>query len=320
MELKDDYAIVMKSDSSMVKVKLKDNMRIGDALIFLQEDMYVSSENKSIKNKVIVTILSIAAALALVILPIINTIDSKAYALVSLDINPSIQFELDKKQNIVGVGELNKDGIKLDAKGLEGLTLEEGLKVLNEKLQANGYVIKDDKIIVGFAFLNNKEDITYEKDVKAKIDNSLKDSKLLYLKGNKKDSKAAQERGISLGRYEAILKLDDDKLEDKIESMSVEEILELLSNKSITLDKEVREELEDVLDDKIDDNMDTDDLDNDIEDIDNEEVKKYPNQNNSSQKIDDDYDDNDNNDNDDNNDDDDDDNDDNDQDDDGDDD
>lgn len=293
MELKDDYAIVMKSDSSMVKVKLKDDMNVGEVLIFLEEDMYMSSEKKNIKNKMIVTILSIAATLALVILPAINIVNSRAYALVSLDINPSIQFELDKNQNIVSVGELNQDSIKLDLQELKGTTLEEGLKILNEKLEANGYVMKNDKIIVGFAFLSKKEDITYEKDVKHKVDSSLKDSKLLYLKGNKDDSKIAEEKGLSLGRYEAILKLEDDELEDKIENMSVEEILSLLSSKSIKLDRELREELEDVLDDKLDDDLDTDDLDDDVDndeddDVDNDtddeddEIKINPSQNNNN--------------------------------------
>lgn len=278
MELKDNYAIVMKSDSSMVKVKLKGNMSVGDVLVFLEDDIYVSRENKSIKNKMFVTILSIAAALALVILPVINTINSRDYALVSLDINPSIQFKLDKNQKIVSARAFNQDGIELDLQGLKGLNLEDGLTILNEKLQANGYTIKDDKIIVGFAFLSKKEDMAYEKDVKNKVDKSFKNSKIIYLKGNKKDSKAAEEKGISLGRYEAILKIDDDDLEKKIENMSVEEILGLLNNKSIKLDKDLREELEDALDDKTDNELYEDDLDNNIEDTDdNDEVETISN-------------------------------------------
>lgn len=302
MELKDNYAIVMKSDSSMVKVKLKDNMSVGDVLVFLEDDIYVSSVNKGIKNKMFVTILSIAAALALVILPVINTVNSRDYALVSLDINPSIQFKLDKNQKIVSARAFNQDGIELDLQGLKGLNLEDGLTILNEKLQANGYTIKDDKIIVGFAFLSKKEDIAYEKEVKNKVDKSFKNSKIIYLKGNKKDSKAAEERGISLGRYEAILKIDDDDLEKKIDNMSVEEILGLLNNKSIKLDKDLREELEDALDDKTDNELDEDDLDNNIEDTDdNDEVetnsiqkKEYNNNSqNNNDNSDDNYDDND---------------------------
>lgn len=281
MELKDNYAIVMKSDSSMVKVKLKGNMSVGDVLVFLEDDIYVSRENKSIKNKMFVTILSIAAALALVILPVINTINSRDYALVSLDINPSIQFKLDKNQKILSARAFNQDGIELDLqglKGLKGLNLEDGLTILNEKLQANGYTIKDDKIIVGFAFLSKKEDMAYEKDVKNKVYKSFKNSEIIYLKGNKKDSKAAEEKGISLGRYEAILKIDDDDLEKKIENMSVEEILGLLNNKSIKLDKDLREELEDALDDKTDNELYEDDLDNNIEDTDdNDEVETISN-------------------------------------------
>lgn len=270
MEVKEDYSLVMKEDSQIVRVKNKEGMKKGDINIFLEEDLYEEkiSNNKN-KNKIIVSILSIAAVLAIVVLPMMQNNKINSYALVSLDINPSINFELDDDMNIVSIRGINKDGKNLNLESLNGLTLDEGLKKLKLYLENEKYNLSKDSIIVGFTFLTDKEDNAYENDVKNIIGTEFKDSKTAFFKGTKENSEVAKQKGMSLGRYEAKLSMDEDIMEEQIENMSVEEILDLLKNKkNIYLNEEQVEELQDELEDRLEDRYDDEDEEDDEDDED----------------------------------------------------
>ena len=270
MEVKEDYSLVMKEDSQIVRIKNKEGMKKGDINIFLEEDLYEEkiSNNKN-KNKIIVSILSIAAVLAIVVLPMMQNNKINSYALVSLDINPSINFELDDDMNIVSIRGINKDGKNLNLESLNGLTLDEGLKKLKLYLENEKYNLSKDSIIVGFTFLTDKEDNAYENDVKSIIGTEFKDSKTAFFKGTKENSEVAKQKGMSLGRYEAKLSMDEDIMEEQIENMSVEEILDLLKNKkNIYLNEEQVEELQDELEDRLEDRYDDEDEEDDEDDED----------------------------------------------------
>lgn len=270
MEVNEDYSLVMKEDSQIVRIKNKEGMKKGDINIFLEEDLYEEkiSNNKN-KNKIIVSILSIAAILAIVVLPMMQNNKINSYALVSLDINPSINFELDDNMNIVSIRGINKDGKNLNLESLNGLTLDEGLKKLKLYLENEKYNLSKDSIIVGFTFLTDKEDNAYENDVKSIIGTEFKDSKTAFFKGTKENSEVAKQKGMSLGRYEAKLSMDEDIMEEQIENMSVEEILDLLKNKkNIYLNEEQVEELQDELEDRLEDRYDDEDEEDDEDDED----------------------------------------------------
>ena len=270
MEVNEDYSLVMKEDSQIVRIKNKEGMKKGDINIFLEEDLYEEkiSNNKN-KNKIIVSILSIAAVLAIIVLPMMQNNKINSYALVSLDINPSINFELDDDMNIVSIRGINKDGKNLNLESLNGLTLDEGLKKLKLYLENEKYNLSKDSIIVGFTFLTDKEDNAYENDVKSIIGTEFKDSKTAFFKGTKENSEVAKQKGMSLGRYEAKLSMDEDIMEEQIENMSVEEILDLLKNKkNIYLNEEQVEELQDELEDRLEDRYDDEDEEDDEDDED----------------------------------------------------
>ena len=257
MEVKEDYSLVMKEDSQIVRVKNKEDMKKGDINIFLEEDLYEEKTSNKKNKGIIISILSIAAVLAIIVLPMMQSNKINSYALVSLDINPSINFELDDNMNIVSIRGINKDGKNLNLESLNGLTLDEGLKKLKIDLENKKYNLSKDSIIVGFTFLTDKEDNIYENDVKNIIGTEFKGSKTAFFKGTKKNSEVAEQKGISLGRYEAKLSMDEDIMEEQIENMSVEEILDLLKNKkNIYLNEEQVEELQDELEDRLEDRYD----------------------------------------------------------------
>ena len=103
-------------------------MEVGDTIFFLEEDLYeLTKSRNNMKNKII-PILTIAAMLVLLVVPMVkNNISGGAYALMSIDVNPSIEFELDKNKNIVNVYGVNDDGKTINLEELKGKTLEEGI-------------------------------------------------------------------------------------------------------------------------------------------------------------------------------------------------
>lgn len=268
LEIKDKYSLVLKDDSTIVRISNKEDMKVGDTIFFLEEDLYASDKRKNnMKNKII-PILTIAAMLVLLVIPIVKqNISGGTYALMSIDINPSIEFELDKNKNIVNVYGTNDDGKTINLEELKGKTLEEGIKILEKYLTKNYGNSKEG--IVGFTFINKISNDKYENEVKETISKGLNNTKFIYLKGTKEDIALAKEKGVSIGRYEALRDLDEDIIEDAIENMSVNEIMSLLNQhgkNNIYLNEEVMDELQDELEDR---------NENEFDDEEDEEDEEY---------------------------------------------
>lgn len=266
MEVKEAYALIMKDDGTIIRVGNKPGIEIGQKIFFTEEDVVeyrVSEKNEKTPKKHLMAFIAVAAAIILMIIPLFRGVIpmTKSYAMITFDINPSLSIKVDKNQTIVKVEGLNDDAKALDLDSLKGKTLAEGSELLRDTILNSSDITNKDSVIVGFAFLESTEDIGFEDDIKGVLNNNFKDFNVMYLKGNKDDLKMAKEKGVSLGKYEAMLKLDDDVLEEELEKLSVPELMDLLKEYSNTpyLDEEMKEEIQDELEDKIEDNNEQDD-------------------------------------------------------------
>lgn len=277
MEVKKDYVIVMKDDGTMNSIKNKDNLKLGDSIFFFDEDI-CSLEKKSDKiprAKWMVPLGLVAALIIFIFTPLIKNISpgiSDSYALVTFDVNPSVEFMLNSKGKIIKANGLNDDGSALDLKALEGMNVTEGVNTLKTLFSEGNYLINNNSVLVGFSFTGNEDDIEFENLVQDAVKRTFDTYNIAYLKGTDADIKAAESLGISLGKYEAELELDDDLLEEAIENLSVDQIIELLRTKPdiIFWDDDIIDELEDELEDRLEDNKKNDDDDDDHDD-DNDE-------------------------------------------------
>lgn len=271
MEIKDDYVIVMKEDGILARIKNKDGLNIGASIFFFEEDIYIKKETAKVIpfRKYMVPLGAIAALFIILINPIMNMFSTRinnVYAVLTFDINPSIEFELDENGIIKNIKGINDDAVALGLDKIKGMTFEEGTVALKDLLSQNNYLNNNNAVLVGFSFIG-KENINYEKDIQKTIQNTFKGTDVAFLKGQKSDLEKAERQGISLGKYEALLKLDEDNFEDAIENLSTQEMLELLRNVdgSVFLDEEQLEELQDELEDRLEDETDNDDNDSDDE-------------------------------------------------------
>ncbi|WP_420838388.1 anti-sigma-I factor RsgI family protein [Clostridium chauvoei] len=172
---------------------------------------------------------------------------------------------------MIEVKGINDDGKIIDFKDIKGKNINDGMLEIKHKLIEKNYISKNKTILFGFAFNSNSDDIEYEDKVKMIIKNNFNDNKIAFLKGDSNSINNADNKGISLGRYEASLDFHDDKLEDMIENLSVEEILNAIKNKDkyIFWNSDIEEELKDELEDKNDVDDNNDDLEhNENDDLD----------------------------------------------------
>lgn len=144
MEIQEDKMVVMTTDCSFYAIKKKD---------FLQEGMEIEFDSKDIipvkRKSSMQSFLVAAAMLFLVISSVFGSyywkLFHKPVAIITVDINPSIQLEVNQKKEIVDVIALNQDAEKLALETLKRKPLQVALAELLQQLKDNGYIIHQEE-------------------------------------------------------------------------------------------------------------------------------------------------------------------------------
>ena len=156
----------------------------------------------------------------------------QAYAIVSLDINPSIQIEADSNKKVIKVEGINDDGKNIDFSDIKGLDLNEGIQKIKEKLVDKKYLDNNTEVLVGVAFITNEDNSNYEETLKNAIRSTFNTEDITYVKADKKEVEEAKTEGISLGRYKAKEAISvDQATKNSIGKAPVKEITALIKDK-----------------------------------------------------------------------------------------
>lgn len=231
MEIKKEYAIVMNDTGSIESIKVKDGMKLGQKIFYFEEDLVNINQNISVNKISLFKTFGTFAALFLLIFTFFQPLAfNKAYAVVSLDINPSIQIQVNNKKKIVAVEGINEDGKNIDFSSVNGLEIDEGIDGIKNILVEKDYLNQMGEVLVAFALLDNQEDDNYENQIKDAIQTTFKTENVTYVKGSKESVEEAKTKGISLGRYEVSLSADE-TVKSKIDNIPVKEITSLIKDK-----------------------------------------------------------------------------------------
>ena len=231
MEIKKGYAIALNDNGIMEKIVPKKGMEIGQKIFYFEDDVVKTSNGGTYRYNNFIKSIGAIAALFLIVFTFFHTMKSDtAYAVVSLDINPSIQIEADSKLKIISVEGVNNDGKNIDFTDVKGISLDDGIQKIKEKLIEKKYLDTNREVLVGFAFVKNEDNSSYEKDIKDVIQSTFNTEKVTYVKGDKEDVDEAKTKGISLGRYEASLVVDENT-KNKIDVAPVKEITASIKDK-----------------------------------------------------------------------------------------
>ncbi|WP_440601803.1 anti-sigma-I factor RsgI family protein [Bacillus safensis] len=165
-------------------------------------------------------ILSIAAIIVVIFTMMPSFSSQKAYAYMTIDINPSFELKLDHNYQVIGVTPLNKDAKQVLAsmKDLEKNDMTKVVQEIIDDCDKKGYV-NDSKSIYISTVYENKQDNTYKTNVKSKINTisgeyQKRNYKLETVESDLETREKAQKAGISTGTYIRNQELQDKEHED----------------------------------------------------------------------------------------------------------
>ena len=231
MEVKKSYAIALNDEGIMDKITFKKDMKVGQKIFYFEDDLVKATTSKIHRHNNFIKAFGSIAALFLLVFTFFNTMKyEQAYAVVSLDINPSIQIEADSNQQIIKVEGVNTDGKNIDFSDIKEVSLDDGIQKIKEKLIEKNYLDTNKEVLVGFAFTENGDNSAYEDNLKDAIQSTFKTEKVTYVKGDKEAVDEAKTKGISLGRYEASL-VADEQTKKTIDRAPVKDITSSIKDK-----------------------------------------------------------------------------------------
>ena len=108
------------------------------------------------KKKIIIPV--ILLFIIIIVFISFNIFSNKIVSTITLDINPSIEINLDKSNKIVKVAALNKEANDIISNNLKGKKLDDALKIIRDNLINKGYIDNSAAIILySKGNINNEE-------------------------------------------------------------------------------------------------------------------------------------------------------------------
>lgn len=245
MEIKENYCLVMTQDGEILRIKRKKDMKIGDQIFILQEDLYQGESEeqpvlqKKNKNRKIFWggIAAVAASAVLLVgaSAYVNQMNA-SYALVSVDGAMSVQLELNKKGKVKKAISYDHTLTDAELKSLEGKELQEAAESL--KLTTDD---PKQKWLISYAFY--QEETLKDAGFQKKLEAIFKEEDAFCLKGDKEDIEKAEEKNKTLGNYLAEKEERREKEEEKREEKK-EEKQEKRQEKQEEKEEEIQEKIQ----------------------------------------------------------------------------
>ena len=208
-----------------------------------EKGQVISMEKR--KNKKLSRILSIAAGFVLLIAGVFlykNFTGSDAAALVSIDVNPSIELEVDADERIIIARALNDDGKKvLSGMKLEGTDLNTGVNAIVGSMLKNGYIDElRNSVLVSVSGDGSIDTAALEAKLMQEVSSAL-DGAGAVVAQNLDDidddtRKLAERYGISVGKaafIEKIIELNPTLKVEELAPLSINELCLLANGKEI---------------------------------------------------------------------------------------
>lgn len=212
LELRKNEAILFSDMCEYVKIKRVDGMFVGQLVEY-------TVPKKNSKTGYIALITSVAAALMLIMgyNIVFHNLTSQVYAYIAIDINPSIEFSIDRNNNVISLVPLNSDAKKIAKHAdVKGKPISEAVLYILSVLKDTGYVNPEAPNIVllsastaivpgGSEPETAKESIDFRETIKA-VKNSIENHQTLnftveVICVTPELRKASSEHHMSMGRY-----------------------------------------------------------------------------------------------------------------------
>ncbi|HSN65297.1 MAG TPA: anti-sigma factor domain-containing protein, partial [Fusibacter sp.] len=155
IELHENYGVILTDEGLFLKIKRFGPMMEGQPVYLTEEDIIMENKFdhdhiepvKAKTKKLNTAFLGIIAASMLIIAISATWFFATAnsvYTAVIVDINPSIELDLNKNNKVVKLIALNDDALDLDLAALKGMQIDDAIELLVSDAGAKGYFIDDD--------------------------------------------------------------------------------------------------------------------------------------------------------------------------------
>ena len=168
MEIDKDKTYVFTLDCDMVSLKTKEEYYLGEQVSFTKKDIYKSSNVTKFAHSKQFKILSSVAAVFLFAVIIASVafilgrgsvgFDERCMAVVSVDINPSVEFNINKNDEIISANYYNDEGKEIvESLDLKGMALQAGIDEVVAAAKQLGYINEEVNIVLVSATLYDDE-------------------------------------------------------------------------------------------------------------------------------------------------------------------
>jgi len=244
IEIYYDSIVVMAEDCTFKRIKKSDGLEEGMEIYFEDRDI-IKNSNFTIKNisKGVAAVL-IFAVTSLYVLGFWNE-NYKSVALLAVDINPSVEMEINKNYRVIKISALNEEASKLPLEDLKNYPLIDALEEIVEMVETAGYIKKDESNRVLVTSVELKSNDEGDKN----LDNLIMEGKkkieevsnergqqieVVTIKSDRETLNKAKEENISVGKMEIYKEIEDEN-----KNQNKNEIMELKDKKSEESIKEV---------------------------------------------------------------------------------
>lgn len=158
--------------------------------------------------------------------------NNRIVSTITLDINPSIEINLDRNGNVKSIVALNDDAMEVINSNIKGKTLEETIDNIVDNLIDKGYVKENDTIEI---ILYSEGKIS-NNDIKEKLNNNLQDKKIssdiiVVDKVTKEDEELAKKYDVSPAKISYIKTIIEENKNIKIKDLANKSVSEINETK-----------------------------------------------------------------------------------------
>ncbi|MCR4807022.1 MAG: anti-sigma factor domain-containing protein [Lachnospiraceae bacterium] len=214
LEIRDDKAAILTSEGQIIKVDNKE-YRVGQEITFKGPKEKIVEMTGHVKKWGT----AIAAALFLLVSASGSYAYLKPYGVVSLDVNPSIEFTINRFDRVLYIDGVNDDGRDIlsciDERKLIHKNIEEALDLTIDTLRAEGYLKeeKDNYVLVAA----NTDEEGHTDQLVGKLDESISKQdniEPITMKASDDELLEAREMGTTAGKMKIVDKLNDSAKEN----------------------------------------------------------------------------------------------------------
>ncbi|MDQ0879834.1 anti-sigma factor domain-containing protein [Peribacillus sp. V2I11] len=245
------FVTLLTPEGEFLKTKRQERVyEVGEEITFSPAKqkftLAFSNFHSSLKKT---AVLSIASTFLILFSILPSFFSSPVSAYMTIDVNPSIELELDNDLEVLKLTGLNEDGKLVigQLKEWEGKDIKIVTNRIVKTTKKLGYLKGNKQIVVSTTLLKkNKElDKNLKEELKEISEDNVSKTRMKVIQATKNDRKQAREQGISTGKY-LEKKLNEDKEKVKVNKREpapapdekVEEKVVIPKEKSLTLSTE----------------------------------------------------------------------------------